>query len=93
MESLNENGTLIIRDGNIEMSERHKKTERTEFFSTKFFSFNKTTQNGLSFFPASAVREIAESKKMNYREIDPADGTSNIIFVIKKITTTIHAAV
>jgi uncharacterized protein len=93
MRSLNENGVLIIRDGNSEMAERHRKTKRTEFFSTKFFSFNKTTENGLSFLSASFIREIAGAKKMEYKEIDPTDDTSNTIFVIKKTAAAIHATV
>jgi 1-acyl-sn-glycerol-3-phosphate acyltransferase len=93
IQSLNENGILLIRDGNSEMAERHKKTKRTEFFSTKFFSFNKTTENGLSFISASFIRDIATEKKMKYKELDPADGTSNIIFIIQKKPTAVHASV
>ena len=93
MNSLNENGILIIRDGNSEMAEKHKGTKMTEFFSTKFFAFNKTTEKGLSFLSASFVREIANAHKMECNVIDETKYTSNIIFVIKKTTASVHAAV
>ncbi|MBS1935454.1 MAG: 1-acyl-sn-glycerol-3-phosphate acyltransferase, partial [Bacteroidetes bacterium] len=93
MDSLNENGVLVIRDGNNEMSEQHKKTERTEFYSTKIFAFNKTTENGLSFLAASFIREISGSKKMSCEIINPTDNTSNMIFIIRKNINQIHAAV
>jgi 1-acyl-sn-glycerol-3-phosphate acyltransferase len=93
MQSLNENGTLIIRDGNSEMTERHKRTKRTEFFSTRFFGFNKTTKSGLSFLSGSLIREIANEQKMECTEIDQSKSTSNIIFVIKKLSPAIHAAI
>ncbi|HVM88376.1 MAG TPA: 1-acyl-sn-glycerol-3-phosphate acyltransferase [Puia sp.] len=91
--SLNEKGVLIIRDGNSEMTKRHKKTKRTEFFSTSLFSFNKITEKGLSFLSASFVKEIAQEQKMEYRELDPGDNTSNILFIITKNPASIHATV
>ncbi|MES1224594.1 MAG: hypothetical protein ABUT20_54380, partial [Bacteroidota bacterium] len=93
MDSLHENGVLIIRDGNKEMTGRHKKTEQTEFYSTKFFGFNKTTEKGLSFLSASFLRELVNSKKMACEEINPTDGTSNMIFIIKRNSNLSHAAV
>lgn len=93
MESLNENGVLVIRDGNSDMAKKHERTKLTEFFSTKFFAFNKTTENGLSFLSANFVREIANAYKMQYKEIDETKYTSNMIFVITKTTTSLNAAV
>jgi 1-acyl-sn-glycerol-3-phosphate acyltransferase len=93
MNSLNENGVLIIRDGNSEMTEKHKGTKLTEFFSTRFFGFNKTTEKGLSFLSASFVKEIADAHKMQCKEIDETKYTSNIIFIITKTTSSVHAAV
>jgi 2-polyprenyl-3-methyl-5-hydroxy-6-metoxy-1,4-benzoquinol methylase len=93
LQSLNENGTLIIRDGNKDLAERHRGTKITEFFSTTFSGFNKTTENGLSYISGSLIREIADEQKMQCTEIDPSKYTSNMIFVIKKTPAAIHAAV
>jgi hypothetical protein len=55
----------------------------TEFFSTKFFGFNKTKETGLSFLSGSSVKELAAMHNMKCKEIDQTKYTSNIIFVIK----------
>jgi hypothetical protein len=81
---LNPGGTLIIRDGNKDMEERHKGTELTETFSTKLLGFNKTGANGLSFLSGQMVRDIAAVHSLSVTEIDNTKYTSNIIFVIKK---------
>lgn len=81
---LNPNGTLIIRDGNKDMEERHKGTELTETFSTRLLGFNKTGANGLSFLSGQMLRDIAAAHSLSVTEIDNTKYTSNIIFVIKK---------
>jgi uncharacterized protein len=93
MQNLNENGVLIIRDGNKDLSGRHLGTKITEFFSTTFSGFNKTTENGLSFLSGSLIREVANEQKMECTDIDQSKYTSNIIFVIRKNPVAIHAAV
>ena len=93
LQSLSDNGTLIIRDGNKDLAERHWGTKITEFFSTTFSGFNKTTENGLSYISGSLIREIADVQKMQCTEIDPSKYTSNMIFVIKKTPAAIHAEV
>lgn len=82
--SLRPGGVLIIRDGNAELEQRHKGTRLTEFFSTKVFSFNKTTTEGLSFLSGSTIRDIAAEHRMICTEIDTTRHTSNIIFVLRK---------
>ncbi len=81
---LNEGGIVIIRDGDKDAAKAHKKTELTEFFSTRVFKFNKTGDNGLSFFSGKLIREIAAQYKMECREISDSKITSNTIFVLKK---------
>ena len=93
LESLNPHGILIIRDGDKDLKERHIGTVITEFFSTRFSGFNKTTEKGLSFLSGSLIREIAQDKKMGFQEIDPSKLTSNKIFVIKKNAATDYEAV
>ena len=81
---LNEGGIVIIRDGDKDAAKAHKKTELTEFFSTRVFKFNKTGDTGLSFFSGKLIREIAAQYKMECREISDSKITSNTIFVLKK---------
>ena len=80
---LNIDGVILLRDGNKDLKERHKGTKMTEFFSTKFFGFNKTKETGLSFLSGSSVKELAAMHNMKCKEIDQTKYTSNIIFVIK----------
>jgi uncharacterized protein len=82
---LNAGGIVIIRDGDKDVAKKHKKTELTEFFSTKLFKFNKTGEKGLSFFSGKLVKEIAAANKMECSEIADSKITSNTIFVLKKM--------
>ena len=83
---LNPGGIVIIRDGDKDIATQHKKTELTEFFSTRLFKFNKTGEKGLSFLSGKAIREKATLHKMEYNEIRDSKITSNTIFVLRKIT-------
>ena len=76
-------GTIIIREGNADLKKRHTGTRFTEFFSTRFFGFNKVTDKGLSFLPGNLVREIAYRQGIGYSEIDQTKFTSNIIYLLK----------
>jgi hypothetical protein len=81
MEAIRPGGVLIIRDGDRDLEKRHEVTRRTEFFSTRFFSFNKT--NGpLHFLSGNTIRELARHHDMDCRILDGRDRTSNLIFVI-----------
>nr|AUN35625.1 1-acyl-sn-glycerol-3-phosphate acyltransferase [uncultured bacterium] len=89
---LNPNGIIVIRDGDKDLEERHKGTKMTEFFSTKFFKFNKTTEQGLSFLSGKFISQVAADQKMECNKIDNTKHTSNIIFVIKHREEVKHAA-
>jgi uncharacterized protein len=82
---LNDGGMLIIRDGDTDTATKHKRTEWTEFFSTKLFKFNKTDAAGLSFLSGKTIRTIAAEKHMECKEISDSKITSNTIFVLKKV--------
>jgi 2-polyprenyl-3-methyl-5-hydroxy-6-metoxy-1,4-benzoquinol methylase len=84
---LNPGGSIIIREGNADLKKRHFGTRLTEFFSTRFFSFNKVTAEGLAFLSGTLVKEIAEENKLDYTEIDEAKYTSNVIYILKKPAT------
>ncbi len=83
--NLSENGVIIVRDGDTELGKRQKGTALTEFFSTKIFSFNKTSDKPLSFLSSSMLREIAAKYGASVEQIDNTRYTSNVIFVIRKI--------
>jgi uncharacterized protein len=90
---LNRNGILLIRDGNKDLGTRHAATRFTEFISTTFSGFNKTSAEGLSFFSGNFIREIAERHNIECTEIAQAKYTSNIIFVIKNNQVFKHATI
>ena len=83
IQSLSAEGVLIIRDGDKE-KKKHGGTKLTEFFSTKVFAFNKTTDSGLSFLSGTMIRNIAAANDMECMEIDETKYTSNVIFVLRK---------
>ena len=82
--SLSENGMLVVRDGIKELENRHKGTKLTEVFSTKIFKFNKTATTGLSFLSSKTIYDLAEKFNLNVTVIDNSKFTSNLIFVLKK---------
>jgi 1-acyl-sn-glycerol-3-phosphate acyltransferase len=81
--SLNPGGTIIIRDGNVDLGKRHKGTRMTEVWSTRIMGFNKTTGHGLSYLSGSVIKEAAAKFNMDCTEIDNARFTSNMLFIIK----------
>jgi uncharacterized protein len=82
---LNDNGVIIVRDGDSDLEKRHEGTKLTEFFSTKLIGFNKTKDKPLSFFSSSRIREIVVANGAVMEQIDNTKYTSNVIFVIKKL--------
>jgi 1-acyl-sn-glycerol-3-phosphate acyltransferase len=84
MGHLNAGGKLIIRDGDADKAELHKKTKLTEFFSTKVLNFNKTKETGLNFLSGKMIRDMAAEKNMHCSEIADSKVTSNTIFILEK---------
>lgn len=83
LQSLKNDGLLIIRDGVSELKERHKGTERTEVWSTKLLKFNKV-QNDLHFISRVFIEEFAYKNGLELQVIDKTKFTSNLIFMMKK---------
>lgn len=83
--NLNPGGIVIIRDGDKDKEEQHKRTKLTEFFSTRVLNFNKTKETGLSFLSGKMIRGIAAERKMSYREVADSKLTSNTIFILKMV--------
>jgi 2-polyprenyl-3-methyl-5-hydroxy-6-metoxy-1,4-benzoquinol methylase len=84
LDNLNEGGTLIIRDGNSELEERHKGTKLTEFFSTKVVGFNKVTIDKLCFTSKEKILSIVSGYPVSVEILDTTQFTSNIIFIIRR---------
>jgi 1-acyl-sn-glycerol-3-phosphate acyltransferase len=78
-------GVLVIRDGFKEMGNRHKGTQLTEWFSTRFCKFNKTAHGGLSFLSKDLIYAFAQNNQLEVSVIDNTKLTSNLIFLCKKI--------
>ena len=81
--SLNPNGIIVIRDGDKDKADMHKKTKLTEFFSTRVFNFNKTKLSGLNFLSGQMIKELAAVKNMSCSETADSKLTSNTIFILK----------
>ena len=81
--SLEPGGTILIRDANKDLKERHKGTLLSEYFSTRFCNFNKTSHHRLSFISGTFIKEIANEMKMECLEMDNTKLTSNIIYILR----------
>mgnify|MGYP001461363512 FL=1 len=79
---LNDNGIIIIRDGDAEVEKEHKNTRITEWLSTGI-GFNKTT-NKLEFISETKIRDFALSNNLKFEIVEQANITSNKIFLLKK---------
>ncbi|HEY2648725.1 MAG TPA: 1-acyl-sn-glycerol-3-phosphate acyltransferase, partial [Puia sp.] len=82
MNALRPGGILVIRDGDRDLKKKHERTKWTEFFSTRFFSFNKTSGDPLQFLSGKMIRDLAVSQQMDCRLMNDSDYTSNRIFII-----------
>jgi uncharacterized protein len=82
MDALNENGVLLIRDGNRDIERRHKRTKLSETFSTRLLLFNKTAGQRLHFISGKTIHDMALRHGMECRSIDQSNHTSNQLFVI-----------
>jgi 1-acyl-sn-glycerol-3-phosphate acyltransferase len=75
-------GMIIIRDGDASLSDKHRLTRLTEFFSTRF-GFNKT-KGGLNFTSRDVIRKIIKSCGMEVSIIRNDEHTSNVIYIARK---------
>jgi 1-acyl-sn-glycerol-3-phosphate acyltransferase len=82
IKALRPDGVLLIRDGDRDLKKRHERTRMTEFFSTRFFSFNKTDGHPMHFLSGKTIRDLALKNHMDCRAMDQSAYTSNLLFVI-----------
>ncbi|MNE25426.1 tRNA (cmo5U34)-methyltransferase [compost metagenome] len=83
-EKLSKNGIIVIRDGIIELQDRLKNTKLTEVLSTKWFKFNKTT-NDLSFLSAKEIERFAQENGFGFELIEHSSKTSNVLMILKRM--------
>ena len=86
MARLNENGKIIIRDADSDMSKRHRGTRFTEFFSTRS-GFNKAENNRLYFFSGNKIRKVAVDNGFTTEVADHSKLTSNMLYILEKQVT------
>lgn len=86
--NLRPGGTIIIREANSELVNRHKKTRITEFFSTRSgFNKTRTVNKQLYFTSAEEIRALAAGFSLSMEVIDHKKVTSNNLFILKKQDT------
>jgi len=79
---LEDEGIIIVRDGDRDKAKRHKGTELTEVFSTNL-GFNKT-RNKMNYISGEFMEEFAKENNFNLEVIDNTKRTSNTVFVLKR---------
>ncbi len=81
--SLNDGGSVLIRDANADLGNRHNGARLTEFFSTTF-GFNKATHGGMHFISGKTIERFAAEHQMQLEVIDNTKLTSNIFYHLRK---------
>ena len=85
MNNLKPGGVLVIRDGDTGMTSKHKRTQWSEFLSTRVLHFNQTSdaRGQLWFISSESIRKLAESVGLSFRIVDPGKQSSNIFMIIQ----------
>ncbi len=81
---LNAGGVLLIREGDSDHPERHRRTRLTEFFSTRIMSFNKA-KNRLAFLSGKDLEALCIDLGLDFEVAAKGSSTSNSLFVARKI--------
>ena len=81
--NLSDGGSIIIKDGDSSLEDRHKKTEDSEKWSTQIIKFNKT-DGELHFLSHQMIERLAQKYRLDLKTIDSNSRLSNIIYVLTK---------
>ncbi len=81
--SLNPGGRIIIRDADRSREKVHRLTRLTEFFSTRLFQFNKTT-NRLYFLSDDDIKSFATRNGLHLQSRGNDRYTSNMVYMMYK---------
>lgn len=80
---LNENGIILVRDGDASDSQKHTKIENTEKWSTKIIKFNKRSEN-LSFIDSAKMKEFSKANKLNLQIRKCDTNSSETLYIFRK---------
>ncbi|WP_192348192.1 trifunctional MMPL family transporter/lysophospholipid acyltransferase/class I SAM-dependent methyltransferase [Algoriphagus sp. Y33] len=83
LKSLTNDGILIIKDGLLSDSEKHRWTLNSEKWSTRWVKFNKVTDE-LSFFDLAFIESWASSNQLELKIMSESKDSSNTLMAIKK---------
>ncbi len=82
--NLKPGGTILIREANSSLSDRHKKSLATEFLSTRIgFNKTQTLEKQLYFTSAEQIASLASEYNLTIEVIDHKKITSNNLFVLR----------
>jgi uncharacterized protein len=79
--ALNPGGKVIIREGNTDLTVKHRGTKLSELFSVKLLRFNKAN-SPLHFISGELIRNFATQYNLEVAVMDNTRFTSNVIFVV-----------
>ena len=82
VESLNEGGCIIVRDGDAGQTEKHEKIRKTEVWSTEIIKFNKTMEE-LSFVSAEWMREFAAAQNLDIKIRKCDKDSSETLYILR----------
>jgi len=82
--NLNSGGMIIIRDADTDLNKRMWRTRLNEFYSTRFFRFNKTRAGALSFTSGTIIADIAAKHNFVVERDDKSTKKADITFVLKR---------
>lgn len=80
---LNPGGVFVFRDGLADESGRIRGTQLSEYFSTRLFRFNKTTQK-LHYVTPDVLQRFAQRHQLSMDIIEQGRVTSNTLIVFRK---------
>lgn len=83
IEKLNDYGKIIIRDGDREKAKKHALTKLTEFFSTRFFNFNKK-EHEFHFISTEEISGFAKKNNLSLSMVNNDNYSSNTIYVLER---------
>lgn len=84
LKNLSPGGILMVRDADAELQDRQRGTWWTEYFSTRFFRFNKTNSNALTFVGRDFITTTVNQAGAEVEVVDNGKFTSNVLYLIRK---------
>ncbi len=82
LQSLNNEGIIIIRDADTSEVKRHRTVAAFEFFSTRT-GFNKSVDNNLHFVSSNSIFNIVNEYGASIEQVQYGKQTSNTTYIVK----------